>query len=143
MRALPLITLLLLAAGADSHAQGGEQPTFPVEEFSSMTDCEFGTMKSPTRLQGADPRYTKEALAARIEGLVIVKCRITLKGEVKNCLVVKPLPPLDTVFVQALEASRYTPVEYKGKPVEVNHTFFYRFKLPPSASAPRPDPAKR
>jgi len=108
-----------------------------------MTDCGFGAIKTLKHLQGSDSRYTKEALAARIEGLVIVKCRITLKGEVKNCRVMKPLPPLDTVLVQALEASRYEPVEYKGKPIEVNHTFTYRFKLPPPASAPRPDAAKR
>ncbi len=143
-------------AGPGSHAQDGGQPTFTVEDFLSagnepgldpvepvITGCGFGAMKRPKRLRGADPRYTKEALAARIEGLVIVKCRITLKGEVKNCRVVKPLPPLDTVLVQALEASRYEPVEYKGKPIEVDYTFNYRFKLPPPASAPQPDPAKR
>ena len=52
----------------------------------------FGAgMTRPELLEGPEPRYTPEAIAAGVQGLVIVKCVITAEGRVEKCRILKPL----------------------------------------------------
>jgi outer membrane biosynthesis protein TonB len=49
---------------------------------------------------------------------------------VKECKVIKGVPFLDAIAVDALSKSRFTPVMYRGQPAAVQYLFTFNFKLP-------------
>ena len=88
-------------------------------------------MTRPVLLQpGKAITYTREAIAARIEGVSIVRCVITAEGTVERCKVIKPLPFMDDAVVDHLQSQRFQPVTYQGKPVSVGYNFSVRLTLP-------------
>ncbi len=87
-------------------------------------------MTRPTMISGGSPAYTREALAAKVEGTVVAKCVITASGAVTNCKIVKGLPFLDEAVIASLQARRYTPAMHQGKPVSVYYPFTIKMKLP-------------
>jgi TonB family protein len=94
----------------------------------------FGAgMTRPERLSGPIPQYTKEALEKRSQGLMIVKCIITVEGEVRKCRIIKPLPFMEEAVLDALYQSRYKPVTFEGKPIQVDYTFNIKLALPEPA----------
>ncbi len=48
----------------------------------------------------------------------------------RDCTVLQSLPGLDQMALQTLSTHRYTPVRYRGEPVEVKYTFTLVFRLP-------------
>ncbi|WP_309890827.1 TonB family protein [Archangium sp.] len=91
----------------------------------------FGAgMTLPKKLSGPPPRYTREALAARVEGVMIVRCVITTQGRIEQCRVIKPLPHMEQAVLEALYAQRYQPVTSQGRPIPVDYTFNIRLTLP-------------
>jgi protein TonB len=87
-------------------------------------------MTRPVQLSGGTPQYSREASAARVEGKVIVRCVITVSGEVQDCKVIKGVPILQDIVLETLSHSRYTPVTYQGHPASVQYVFTFNFKLP-------------
>ncbi len=87
-------------------------------------------MPRPVELKGKDIVYTREALAARVEGTMIVKCVITKTGSVENCRVIKGLPHMNEAVVQALRSRTYRPITLQGQPVAVDYTFSIRLVAP-------------
>jgi protein TonB len=67
------------------------------------------------------PQYTREALEARVEGKMLVKCVITAEGELKNCRVIKPLPHMDKAVLEALSKWKFAPVTYQGRAIAVDY----------------------
>jgi len=91
----------------------------------------FGSgMTPPEMLSGETIQYTREALEARVSGLIIARCTITREGEVEDCRVIKGLPYMDVPVVQALTTRRYRPVHFQGRPVSVSYTFNVKLRLP-------------
>ncbi len=88
------------------------------------------SMKKPELLSAPSIQYTREALEARVEGLLSAKCVITREGDVEKCRIIKGLPHMDEAVLSALEARRYRPVEYMGKPVSVSYVFHVRLEIP-------------
>ncbi|MFP2957619.1 energy transducer TonB [Myxococcus sp. 1LA] len=92
---------------------------------------QFGPGMTPPRLMGgAGIEYTHQALAARVEGTMIAKCVITVRGDVTDCRVIKGLAHMNESVLDALHSRRYSPVEYQGRPVSVSYVFTLRLKLP-------------
>jgi protein TonB len=87
-------------------------------------------MTRPVFVSGPDLAYTRKALERDVEGLMIVKCVVTISGAVRNCQVVKGLPYMDDAVLEALAHRRYTPATQGGRPVEVNYLFRINLKLP-------------
>ncbi len=87
-------------------------------------------MTRPEQTSGEPPRYTREALAAQIQGTMLVKCVITIEGKLQNCRVVKALPHMDKAVLDALSTWRYKPVRYQGKPVAVDYLIQIRLVIP-------------
>jgi serine/threonine-protein kinase len=87
-------------------------------------------MPRPVELQGKEIVYTREALAARVEGTMLVKCVITKTGAVENCRIIKGLPHMNETVVQALRSRTYKPITLQGKPVAVDYTFSIRLVAP-------------
>jgi serine/threonine-protein kinase len=75
------------------------------------------------RLEGKEIAYTREALAARVQGNMLVKCTITREGRVENCRVLKPVPHMEQAVVETLQSYVYKPILYKGQPVAVDYVF--------------------
>jgi protein TonB len=89
-----------------------------------------GNMTAPQLLTGTPLQYTREALEARVEGLLIARCVITREGEVEDCRVIKGLPHMSDTVVSALETRRYSPVKYQGRPISVIYNFHVKLDLP-------------
>lgn len=87
-------------------------------------------MTRPEKLSGPEVQYTREALEARVQGLMIVKCVITTEGKVERCRIIKPLPHMEQAVMDVLTASRYKPVSFQGRPVQVDYTFNIKLALP-------------
>jgi protein TonB len=87
-------------------------------------------MTRPQQIAGAPPAYSREAMAARVEGKVLVRCIIAVEGVVRDCKIVKGVPMLSELVLAALAQSRFTPVTYQGRPESVQYLFTFNFKLP-------------
>lgn len=88
------------------------------------------TMTPPKMMAGPNLQYTDKAREREVEGLMIVKCVITIEGAVHDCRVLQSLPFMDRAAIEALEKRRYSPALLQGKPVEVDYTFRIRLTLP-------------
>ena len=87
-------------------------------------------MTRPEQTGGDPPRYTREALAAGIQGTMLVKCVITVDGTLENCRIIKPLPHMQKAVLDALSTWRYRPVHYQGRPVAVDYLIQIRLVIP-------------
>ncbi|OJT17344.1 hypothetical protein BO221_45305 [Archangium sp. Cb G35] len=87
-------------------------------------------MSKPRLLSGSWPTYTREASEARVQGWLIAHCRITAKGETKDCCISKPLPHLEWAVLRQLSRLRFEPATYAGEPIDVEYVFNLRFSLP-------------
>jgi protein TonB len=87
-------------------------------------------MTPPEMLSGTTIQYTREALEARVSGLIIARCTINREGAVENCHIIKGLPYMDATVLEALTTRRYQPVHYQGRPVSVSYTFNVKLRLP-------------
>jgi len=87
-------------------------------------------MLRPVKISGTEPTYSAQALAARVEGKVLVRCVISVAGSVEQCQVIKGVPLLTELVLAALRETRFRPVEYLGRPQAIQYLFTYNFKLP-------------
>jgi len=111
------------AVGGEEGGTGGAQAP-PAQEFNEAS------MARPVFVSGPDLAYTRRALEREVEGLMIVKCVITVEGVVRHCHVLKGLPYMDEAVVRALEHRRYRPATLNGRPVEVKYVFRINLRLP-------------
>ena len=86
-------------------------------------------MTPPELLDASEPEYTLEAIRAHVQGLMVVRCVITIEGRVESCRVVKTLPHMERAVLTALEARRYRPVLRDGRPIAVDYVFNVRLVL--------------
>ncbi|MBN8466865.1 protein kinase [Corallococcus exiguus] len=80
--------------------------------------------------EGRDIAYTREALAIKAEGLVAVRCTITNKGRVENCRILKMVQHMDKAVLDSLMSRVYKPIQYQGRPANVDYTFTMRLVSP-------------
>ncbi len=112
---------------------GGAVPVLPANILASAGNkpLAYGAgMSRPEQLEGREIAYTREALAARVQGNMLVKCTITREGRVENCRVLKPLPHMEQAVVDALQSRVYKPILYKGQAVTVDYVFNIKLALP-------------
>jgi TonB family protein len=86
-------------------------------------------MTRPVLLRGTKPDYTPAARAAGTEGTVIARCIITATGNVRDCKLIKSLPLLGQVVLDALSTQVYSPVLLAGKPIDVFYALTFKFRL--------------
>jgi outer membrane biosynthesis protein TonB len=88
-------------------------------------------MTRPVLVERGKPvQYSREALEAKVDGTMIIRCTITVEGRVERCVVLKTLPFLEQAVLENLYSSRYSPVTFQGKPVAVGYTFNVRLAPP-------------
>lgn len=85
---------------------------------------------APTVASKAEPKYTKEARAAKIEGKVVLKMIIKSNGRADQIHVAQSLDQgLDANAVKAIQKWHFNPGKKDGKPVSVAATIEVNFKL--------------
>lgn len=111
--------------------EGGAQPSTTAPKGGAVA---FGPgMQPPVKISGRDPMYTFEAVEARVEGKMLVKCVITVQGEVENCRVIRSLPGLDQEVLSAIKTQRFRPGTFNGRPLAIDYMFVFNFRLPPGS----------
>jgi protein TonB len=88
-----------------------------------------GSIRQPVKLRGADPVYNPTALAARIQGIVIIEATLGADGRVMNARVLRSVPMLDQAALDAVRTWEYTPTLLNGVPVPVIMTVTVTFTL--------------
>jgi TonB family protein len=87
-------------------------------------------MSTPQRVAGASPRYTQEALDAKVQGMIEALCLIEADGRIYTCGISKGLPLMNGEVVSALRTWTMKPVTRGGKPVAVRYVLPIRLKTP-------------
>jgi protein TonB len=88
-----------------------------------------GGIKEPRKLKHVDPEYPPAALAARIQGVVVLECLISPQGRVTEVRVVNGMPLLSEAAVTAVRQWIYTPTLMSGVPMPALMTLTVRFGL--------------
>jgi protein TonB len=88
-----------------------------------------GVIRPPTRVVYVQPIYPPTALAARIEGIVILQAVIDEKGSVREVNVLRGHPLLTDAAVHAVGQWRFTPTLLNGTAVPVVMTVTVAFTL--------------
>ena len=87
-------------------------------------------MTRPEQTAGDPPKYTREALAAQVQGTMLVKCVITTAGKLENCRIIKAVPHMNKAVLDALSTWRYKPVHFQGRPVAVDYLIQIKLVIP-------------
>ena len=88
-----------------------------------------GRIRPPTKTVDVPPIYPPMAIAARVEGTVIIEATIDTDGRVQSARVLRSIPLLDTAALTAVGQWSYTPSLLNGVPVPVIMTVTVTFKL--------------
>jgi TonB family protein len=78
-----------------------------------------GSIKEPKIIKRVEPIYPEVALAAKVQGYVIIEAIIAKDGSVRAAHVIKPSPLLDDAALAAVRQWVYSPPLVDGEPVEV------------------------
>jgi protein TonB len=88
-----------------------------------------GIVREPVKVRHVDPAYPPLALAARVQGTVVLQCVITTEGAVAEVSVVSGHPLLNEAAVAAVSRWRYRPTLLNGERVGVILTVIVSFRL--------------
>ncbi len=88
-------------------------------------------MRQPTKIKDVRPVYPPEALAARIQGVVIVEVSLDTEGHVRGARILRSIPELDEAALTAVRQWEFTPAVSYGTPVPVNMTVTVNFSSVP------------
>ena len=88
-----------------------------------------GDIKEPRKIRDVRPVYPQVAMAARVEGIVIIQATISKEGSVIDAKVLRSQPLLDQAALDAVTQWTFTPTTLNGVPVEVLMTITVNFTL--------------
>jgi TonB family protein len=97
-----------------------------------------GGVKPPQQTKKINAEYPQAAIAAGIEGIVILEATIGVDGKVRSVRVLRPVPFLNDAAVAAVQQWEYTPTLLAGRPTPVIMTVTMTFTLNGQAAARRP-----
>jgi TonB family protein len=89
-----------------------------------------GDVKAPVIAYRVEPKYTDEARAKHITGIVILEVIVDKTGRVTDAKVLKPLPfGLDQAAIDAVKQWQFQPGTFAGIPVDVLVNITVNFML--------------
>jgi TonB family protein len=86
-----------------------------------------GSIREPKKIVHVSPIYPADALAADIQGIIILDAVIASDGSVSDVSVLRGVPILDQSAIDAVRQWRFTPTFLNGKPIEVAMTITVHF----------------
>jgi TonB family protein len=125
-------------AGETMHAEAASVPPLPPPPppaplSSAIASAQpiriGGAVKEPKKIKDVKPIYPPDALAAGVEGIVIIETTIAADGGVANAQILRSVPALDQAALDAVLQWKYTPTVLDGTPVEVLMTVTVNFTL--------------
>ncbi len=105
-------------------------PAFPLPQGAVRIG---GDIREPRKIQDMRPNYPSAALAARVQGLVILEADVDTTGKVVQANVLRSIPLLDQAAVDAVLQWRYEPTLVNGVAVPIRMTVTVNFLAPPAA----------
>jgi periplasmic protein TonB len=88
-----------------------------------------GQIRSPQKTRDVRPVYPPLALAARVQGIVIIEATIGVDGQVTNARILRSVPLLDQAALEAVRQWEYVPTTLNGVPVPVIMSVTVTFQL--------------
>ncbi len=114
----------------DPHDISTQSATSPTPEASPPTPRRVGgSVPEPHLIKHVPPEYPEEARAARVQGPVILECKVGVDGRVSDIQIIRSVPLLDKAAVDAVRQWIYEPVVLDGAPVPVLMTVTVSFEL--------------
>jgi protein TonB len=102
----------------------------------SLRPQELSHTTEPILVHKVEPQYTKEALDAKLEGVVRLSVMIGADGIPSDVKVVRGLGMgLDEKAVEALQQWRFKPATRHAEPIDQKVTAEMNFRLPPSSNS--------
>ena len=108
-----------------------KRPPYPQSAEGGVRTIGKG-VSAPQVIDRGQPRYTAEAMRARITGRVIMSCVVAPDGTVTDIRLIQPLDPhfgLDRQAVDAASRWRFEPGRLDGEPVAVRIIIELEFNL--------------
>jgi hypothetical protein len=99
-------------------------------EAARPRSLDSGAARATGRLWGPELVYTPEAVEQGVKGRMVIRCVITRAGLATSCRVLEPLPLMVQPALDMIASSRYQPVLWNGKPVDMAYTFTFHLKPP-------------
>lgn len=123
-----LCLAIALAATCSGFAQGNRVQTASEEHVYRTNDPD---VELPVPVKQTVPKYTREAIKAKLEGTVVLRCIIRKSGRVTDCAIQEPLGyGLEKSARKEIEKNwRFRPGTLKGEPVDVWATMEIQFNL--------------
>jgi len=118
--------VLILSIGTMSFLRFGSS-TWPLDVVELDDD-----MVAPVAVSQTRPDYTPGAMRAKVQGVIRLRCVVSLDGECTDVTVVRSLDPqfgLDTAAVRALREWRFQPGRRDGRPVATRIELEFAFSL--------------
>jgi protein TonB len=100
------------------------KPPTPKHPLTISSGVATGQLISPIR-----PTYPAIAMAAHIQGTVVIEATISRSGTIENLQVIEGPPMLRQAAIDAVSATRYRPFLLNGDPVEVQTSIRVIFSL--------------
>jgi TonB family protein len=152
LRSIPLLD----AAAADAVRQWEYEPTIingTAVPVITTVAVEFkltppqpvqvgGAIKPPTQIKRVDPPYPPEAVAAGVQGIVIMEATIGADGKVTDVRVLRSIPLLDQAAMDAVRQWEYTPTLLNNVAIPVRMSVTVNFTLKPASPPAAPPPVK-
>lgn len=88
-----------------------------------------GDIQPPQTIKDVKPVYPAMAMAAKVQGVVLVEARIEPDGRVGDTRVLRSVPLLDQAAIDAVRQWEFTPTLVEGRPVPVIVVLTMRFSL--------------
>jgi TonB family protein len=125
-----LVLALFASAGLTAAVVDGLPMSAPGQEQIVYRPGNGVTL--PTVVKEVKPGYTKEAMAAKIQGSVWLECVVTPEGDISDVTVTRSLDAehgLDQEATKAAKLWKFKPGMKDGKPVAVSITIELTFTL--------------
>jgi TonB family protein len=105
-------------------------PPPTVELFDGQAPVRVGgNIKPPTKTRDVKPVYPEEALASRVQGVVIIEATIDPLGNVSTARVLRGQPLLDQAALDAVKEWQFTPTMLNGAAIPVIMTVTVNFTM--------------
>jgi protein TonB len=114
-------------SAAPAPAEAAPAPEAPPEPTQPVRVG--GNIKEPRKTKNVSPVYPPMARQARVQGVVILECRISPEGRISEVKILRGIPLLDGAAVDAVKQWEYEPTLLNGVPVPVIMTVTVNFKL--------------
>ena len=88
-----------------------------------------GNVRAPVKTRDVAPVYPAIAIAAGVQGVVILEATIDARGNVQNVRALRSSPLLEAAAIEAVKQWKYAPTLLNGNPVPIIMTVTVSFNL--------------